>query len=110
MIEGSTRGRRRGLFREFFVVMFGVLVALGLEQLVSDWQEGRRAQATLEAMHEEFRDFAMLFRLRQQTSPCATAAAMAMALSICSRVWAADRKKRMRGWSFGTPIWTMGGA
>lgn len=73
MIEAKTRGKRRGLFREFFVVMFGVLVALGLEQIVSDWQEGRRAQATMEAMHEEFRDFAMLFRLRQQTSPCATA-------------------------------------
>lgn len=73
MIEGTARGKRRGLFREFFVVMFGVLVALGLEQVVSDWQEGRRAQATLEAMHEEFRDFAMVFRLRQATSPCAVA-------------------------------------
>ena len=62
--------RGRGLVGEFLVVMLGVLVALGLEHWLSDWQEARRADDTLLAMHEEMRDFAVVLRLRQATSPC----------------------------------------
>lgn len=65
------RSRRgRGLVGEFLVVMLGVLVALALEHWLSDWQEARRADDTLLAMHEEMRDFAVVLRLRQATSPC----------------------------------------
>ena len=62
--------RGRGLVGEFLVVMLGVLVALALEHWLSDWQEARRADDTLLAMHEEMRDFAVVLRLRQATSPC----------------------------------------
>jgi hypothetical protein len=66
----TRKGRGRGVLGEFLVVMLGVLVALALEHWLSDWQEARRADDTLLAMHEEMRDFALVARLRQVTSPC----------------------------------------
>jgi len=69
---GYSRARRgRGLVGEFLVVMLGVLVALALEQWLSDWQEASRADDTVAAMHEELQDFALVFRLRQATTTCA---------------------------------------
>ena len=69
---GNSRSRReRGLVREFLVVMLGVLVALALEQWLSDWQEAVRAEDTVAAMHVELQDFALVFRLRQATTDCA---------------------------------------
>ncbi|GAB2663304.1 hypothetical protein [Arenimonas aestuarii] len=62
--------RGRGLVREFLVVMLGVLVALALEQWLSDWQEAQRADDTLLAMQEELRDFAVVLRPRLAASPC----------------------------------------
>ena len=67
----ARRGRGRSTLGEFMVVMLGVLVALALEQWLSDWHEARRADDTLLAMHEELRDFAVVFSLRQATSACA---------------------------------------
>jgi len=69
---GKSRPRReRGLVGEFLVVMLGVLVALALEQWLSDWQEASRADDTVAAMHQELQDFALVFRLRQATTTCA---------------------------------------
>lgn len=69
---GYSRTRRgRSLVGEFLVVMLGVLVALALEQWLSDWQEAVRADDTVAAMHEELRDFAVVSRLRQATTTCA---------------------------------------
>lgn len=69
---GKSRPRReRGLVGEFLVVMLGVLVALALEQWLSDWQEAARADDTVAAMHEELQDFALVFRLRLATTDCA---------------------------------------
>lgn len=71
---GFSRARRgRSLVGEFLVVMLGVLVALALEQWLSDWQEAQRTQATVAAMHEELQDFALVSRLRQATTDCADA-------------------------------------
>jgi hypothetical protein len=50
--------------------MFGALVALVLEQVVQDWQESRRVAATRQALDQELRDFAVVFRLRAVVSRC----------------------------------------
>lgn len=65
--------RQRSLFAEFLVVMLGVLVALGLEQVVLDWQERQRVEDTLRAMNEELVDFTAVFRIRDQATPCINA-------------------------------------
>jgi hypothetical protein len=65
--------RQRSLFAEFFVVMLGVLVALGLEQLVLDWQERQRVEDTLLAMNEELVDSMAVFHVRNVATPCITA-------------------------------------
>lgn len=62
--------RARSLFGEFMVVMLGVLVALALEQMLSEWQERQRVDATIESLHEELQDFAVVFGIRLQVTPC----------------------------------------
>jgi hypothetical protein len=70
MLSSRRAPRSRTLLAEFLVVMMGVLAALGLEQLVVDWQERQRARATVLAMEEEFSDFVVVFQIRSQVSEC----------------------------------------
>lgn len=60
----------RSRFGEFMVVMLGVLVALALEQVVLEWQERQRVDATIESLHEELVDFTVVYGIRLQVMPC----------------------------------------
>lgn len=64
---------QRSLIAEFLVVMLGVLVALGLEQGVLNWQERQRVEDTLRAMNEELVDSMAVFHIRNEATPCITA-------------------------------------
>ena len=63
----------RSFVREVAIVLLGVLIALALEQLASDWRDARRAADIRASMNEEVADFSEVFRIRLAAAPCVAA-------------------------------------
>lgn len=72
---GSFRlGRsHKSFLREIVIVVAGVLIALVLQELVSNWRERQRSAAVRASMHEEIADFAEILRIRLRAAPCIAA-------------------------------------
>jgi hypothetical protein len=71
---GPKLGRSsRSFAREVAIVIVGVLVALALEQVASDWRDSRRADNIRASMDEEIADFSDVFTLRLAAGRCVTA-------------------------------------
>ena len=67
-------GRRgQSFLREVLIIIVGVLVALALEQLASNWRDRQRMTAMTAAMNEELADHAEVFFVRMQVRGCITA-------------------------------------
>jgi hypothetical protein len=71
----SFRFRRshKSFLREIAIVVAGVLIALVLQEMVSDWRDDRRSAAMRASMHEEIADFAEILRVRRLAAPCIAA-------------------------------------
>lgn len=67
------RRSHRSFLREIAIVVAGVLIALVLQEMVSDWRDDRRSAAVRASMHEEIADFAEILRVRQLAAPCIAA-------------------------------------
>ena len=63
----------RNFLREIVIVVIGVLIALILQELVSNWREQRRAADIRRSMHTEIADFTEILSLRLRTQACITA-------------------------------------
>ncbi len=63
----------RSFLREVMIIILGVLVALALEQLASNWRDRQRMDDIRASMDEELADFADVLRIRLLASPCAVA-------------------------------------
>jgi hypothetical protein len=60
----------RSFIREIVIVVAGVLIALVLQELVSDWRDERRTAALRASMATEIADFAEILALRMRAQPC----------------------------------------
>ena len=60
----------REFLSEIFVIVIGVLIALGLEQAVEAWHWHDEVEAERAALNAEERDGQALFRLRERLQPC----------------------------------------
>ena len=63
----------RDFAREVVIVILGVLVALGLEQVASSWRDRERAADIRASMDEELGDFVSVFNVRAVASRCIVA-------------------------------------
>ena len=64
-------GRREKLFlREVGIIIVGVLIALALEQLASNWRDRQRVSDIRAAMHEELEEFSQVLAVRVASQPC----------------------------------------
>jgi hypothetical protein len=71
-VRARRRGGSRDFFRQVLIVVLGVLVALALEHLLSEWRERQRVSDTLLSMNEELSDFGLVFAIRAAASDCIT--------------------------------------
>jgi hypothetical protein len=69
-ISSRLRRSHRNFLRELVVVVAGVVIALVLQAMASDWREARRSGAMRASMGEEIADFAEMLRIRQLATPC----------------------------------------
>ena len=66
-------GRSGRIFwREVMIIILGVLIALALEQLASNWRDRQRMGDIRASMDEELADFGDVLRIRLLAAPCAT--------------------------------------
>jgi hypothetical protein len=63
----------RDFAREVVIVILGVLVALALEQVASNWRDRARAADIRASMDEELGDFVTVFNVRVAATHCITA-------------------------------------
>ena len=63
----------RSFLREVTIVLLGVLIALGLEQVASDWRDARRATDVRASMNSEIADVSDVFSIRLAAVPCVVA-------------------------------------
>ena len=63
----------RNFVREVIIVLLGVLIALALEQLVTNLRDRARTSDIRASMNEEVADFAEVFTVRREASVCITA-------------------------------------
>jgi hypothetical protein len=64
-------GRRgRSFAWEVAIIIVGVLIALALEQVASNWRERQRTSDLRASMHQEIADFADIFSLRMRITRC----------------------------------------
>lgn len=63
----------RGFLREVLIIIVGVLIALALEQLASNWRDRERVDDIRASMDEELADFGDVLQIRLLASPCVTA-------------------------------------
>ena len=63
----------RSFLREVIIIILGVLIALALEQLASNWRDRERVSDLRASMDEELADFADVLGIRLLASPCALA-------------------------------------
>jgi hypothetical protein len=63
----------RSFLREIVIVVVGVLIALVLQEAVSNWQDQRRTKSTLASMRGELADFGDVAISRVRTHPCIVA-------------------------------------
>ena len=63
----------RSFLREVVIVVVGVLIALALEQLASNWRDRQRTHAIEASMNEELADFAEVFVIRMRSRTCIVA-------------------------------------
>ena len=64
-------GRRgRSFFREVAIIIVGVLIALALEQIASNWRDRQRTENIRASMDEEIADFADIISLRMRMTRC----------------------------------------
>jgi hypothetical protein len=64
-------GRRGGQFlREVLIIIVGVLIALALEQVASNWRDRQRTDNIRASMDEEIADFADILELRMRMTRC----------------------------------------
>ena len=62
----------RRFLLEFLSVTLGVLLALVLEQAVSEWRERQRVADQIASMKSEIADYLEIFNLRARIDPCIT--------------------------------------
>ena len=62
----------RNFLREVVIIVLGVLIALALEQMASNWRDRQRVNAMQASMNEELADFAEVFAIRMQVRGCIT--------------------------------------
>jgi hypothetical protein len=60
----------RSFLREIVIVVVGVLIALILQQAVSNWQDQQRTRSTLASMRGELADFGDVVTHRLRNHPC----------------------------------------
>lgn len=68
--------------REVVIVILGVLVALALEQVASNWRDRGRAADIRASMDEELADFVTVFDVRAAASRCIAAKLDALDLAL----------------------------
>lgn len=65
--------RGKSFLREIAIVVAGVLIALILQEIVSNLRDRQRTSAVRGSMHEEIADFAEILSFRMRAQPCIVA-------------------------------------